>query len=122
MQQTIERAHRYVEAGAEMIFAEAVSSLEDYQAFTKALSVPVLANLTEFGVTPFFTVSELEKVGVSLVFISFNCFSCDECCRTFRISAHSTRRHATPCLRIRLPQTRRKSFTNLLIIMPMNQH
>lgn len=62
----IERASRYVEAGADMIFAEALTKLEQYRAFTQALDVPVLANLTEFGRTPLFTLDDLRKVGVAL--------------------------------------------------------
>ena len=50
-----------------MIFAEALHTLEDYKAFTAALRVPVLANLTEFGKTPYFTVAELAGAGVALV-------------------------------------------------------
>ncbi|MCF7687911.1 MAG: methylisocitrate lyase [Cephaloticoccus sp.] len=63
----IARAQAYVTAGADMIFAEALHTLEDYQAFTKAVKVPVLANLTEFGQTPYFTVGELRSVGVAMV-------------------------------------------------------
>src|SRR5208283_1771619 len=56
VQAGIDRAAAYVEVGADMIFAEALYSLEDYRAFTKAVPVPVLANITEFGKTPLFTV------------------------------------------------------------------
>jgi methylisocitrate lyase len=63
----IQRAQAYVAAGADMIFAEALPSLADYKAFTSAISVPVLANLTEFGRTPYFTLAELAQAGVSLV-------------------------------------------------------
>ncbi|TQR29371.1 methylisocitrate lyase [Campylobacter sp. MIT 99-7217] len=66
-QRAIERAVAYAEAGAEMIFAEAISSLEEYAAFTKALSVPVLANITEFGKTPYFSAKELGEVGIDMV-------------------------------------------------------
>ena len=62
----VERAARYVEAGADMIFAEALATLDDYRAFTSRVSVPVLANITEFGKTPLFTVDELREVGVRL--------------------------------------------------------
>ena len=62
----LERAAAYVEAGADMIFAEALTTLDEYQQFTKAISVPVLANLTEFGKTPLFTTEELAGVGVRL--------------------------------------------------------
>jgi methylisocitrate lyase len=63
----IARARDYVEAGADMIFAEALSTLDDYRAFTSAVPVPVLANITEFGKTPFFTAPELAAAGVGLV-------------------------------------------------------
>jgi methylisocitrate lyase len=63
----VERAAAYVEAGADMIFAEAVTTLDEYRQFTSALRVPVLANFTEFGKTPFYTVQELASVGVRLV-------------------------------------------------------
>ncbi|MBV9644058.1 MAG: methylisocitrate lyase [Verrucomicrobia bacterium] len=74
MQAGIDRAAAYVEAGADMIFAEALSFLEDYQAFTKAVPVPVLANITEFGKTPLFTVEELREVGVRLVLYPLSAF------------------------------------------------
>jgi methylisocitrate lyase len=63
----IERALRYVGAGADMIFAEALHTLDEYAAFTAAVKVPVLANITEFGKTPLFTVEELRGAGVRLV-------------------------------------------------------
>ena len=70
----IARAQAYVAAGADMIFAEALLTLDDYHAFTSALAqsspnggpVPVLANLTEFGQTPCFTIEELRTVGIAL--------------------------------------------------------
>ncbi|MCH7881289.1 MAG: methylisocitrate lyase [Proteobacteria bacterium] len=62
----LDRSAAYVEAGADMIFAEALMTLDEYQQFTAAISVPVLANLTEFGKTPMFTTAELKKAGVSL--------------------------------------------------------
>ena len=62
----LDRSAAYVEAGADMIFAEALITLDEYRQFTAAISVPVLANLTEFGKTPMFTTDELAKVGVSL--------------------------------------------------------
>ena len=60
----IERAQAYVDAGADIIFAEALTTLDEYREFTSALDVPVLANLTEFGMTPLFTVTELADVGI----------------------------------------------------------
>jgi methylisocitrate lyase len=62
----ITRAQAYVAAGADMIFAEALHTLDDYRAFTTAVRVPVLANLTEFGKTPLFTVEQLRSVGIAL--------------------------------------------------------
>jgi methylisocitrate lyase len=63
----LERAAAYVEAGADMIFAEALTSLDEYRQFVRAVPVPVLANLTEFGRTPLFTLAELAGTGVRLV-------------------------------------------------------
>jgi len=62
----IERACAYVEAGADMIFPEAMKTLEDYRRFKSAVKVPILANLTEFGSTPFFTTDELRDAGVDI--------------------------------------------------------
>lgn len=62
----LDRALRYVDAGADMIFAEALTTLNEYRQFTSSLQVPVLANLTEFGRTPMFTVEELREAGVAV--------------------------------------------------------
>lgn len=70
----IERAAAYVAAGADMLFAEALYTLDDYAAFTRAVRVPVLANLTEFGLTPYFSVAELAGVGVKLVLYPLSAF------------------------------------------------
>jgi methylisocitrate lyase len=74
MDASVERARAYVEAGADMIFPEAVTSLDQYRRFVEAAKVPVLANITEFGVTPLFTVEELRSVGVSLVLYPLSAF------------------------------------------------
>lgn len=63
----LNRARRYVEAGADMIFAEAIHSLEEYKQFTDSIHVPVLANITEFGKTPYFTRDELKGVGIAMI-------------------------------------------------------
>jgi methylisocitrate lyase len=63
----LKRAQAYVEAGADMIFAEAIHTLKEYEDFTNVIKVPVLANITEFGATPMFTVEELASVGISMV-------------------------------------------------------
>jgi methylisocitrate lyase len=70
----LERARAYVDAGADMIFAEALTSLEEYRQFTSAIRVPVLANITEFGKTPMFTVTDLGSVGVRLVLYPLSAF------------------------------------------------
>lgn len=70
----IDRAIAYVEAGADMIFAEALHELDEYRAFTEAVRVPVLANITEFGKTPLFAVDELRDAGVRLVLYPLSAF------------------------------------------------
>ena len=70
----VKRACAYVEAGADMIFAEALRSLGAYRAFTAAVDVPVLANITEFGQTPLFSVAELGDAGVQLVLYPLSAF------------------------------------------------
>lgn len=70
----IERAARYVEAGADMIFAEALTSLDEFRRFTSAVDAPVLANITEFGRTPLFTIEELRDAGVRLVLYPLTAF------------------------------------------------
>lgn len=74
LEAAIERAQACVDAGADAIFAEAVHTLDQYQAFTKALNVPVLANITEFGATPLFNKDELADVGVEMVLYPLSAF------------------------------------------------
>jgi len=76
LQSAIARAQAYVAAGADMIFAEALRTLDEYRQFTKAMGdkVPVLANITEFGKTPLFTVEELGQAGVRLVLYPLSAF------------------------------------------------
>jgi methylisocitrate lyase len=71
---TIERIQRYVEAGADMIFFEGVRELSQYRAIANVCSVPILANITEFGVTPLFTKEQLADVGVSLILYPLSAF------------------------------------------------
>jgi methylisocitrate lyase len=66
LEPALARASAYAEAGADVIFAEALTSLSDFRRFAGELSVPVLANLTEFGLTPLFTLDELREAGVGL--------------------------------------------------------
>jgi methylisocitrate lyase len=73
-QAAVDRALAYVEAGADMIFAEALATLDEYRQFTNAVKVPVLANITEFGKTPLFTVQELGSAGIGLVLYPLSAF------------------------------------------------
>ncbi len=73
-QAALDRAAAYVEAGADMIFAEALTTLDEYRQFTAAIQAPVLANLTEFGKTPLFTVAELAEVGVRMTLYPLSAF------------------------------------------------
>jgi len=75
LERAIERARGYVAAGADMIFAEAVTELPMYAAFRKAVGVPILANITEFGQTPLFTRDELTGAGVDMILY---------CCAAYR--------------------------------------
>jgi methylisocitrate lyase len=75
LDRAIERARAYVAAGADMLFAEAVTELGQYTAFKRAAGVPILANITEFGQTPLFTCDELASAGVDIVLY---------CCAAYR--------------------------------------
>jgi methylisocitrate lyase len=100
----IERAVAYVEAGADMIFAEAVTELPMYRKFRAAVKVPILANITEFGFTPLFTTEELRSADVDIVLY---------CCGAYRamnaaalkvyetIRAEGTQKNAVPIMQSR---------------------
>ena len=74
LEAAIARAVKYVEAGADMIFPEAVTELSHYRKFVDALKVPVLANITEFGSTPLFTLDELRSAGVAIALYPLSAF------------------------------------------------
>jgi methylisocitrate lyase len=74
VQAAIDRAGACVEAGADMIFPEAINELEQYRTFVDAVKVPVLANITEFGATPLFTTEELGSAGVSIALYPLSAF------------------------------------------------
>ena len=74
LEATLERAVAYAEAGADFIFAEAVTECAQYRAFADATGLPVLANITEFGMTPLWSVAELEAAGVELVLYPLSAF------------------------------------------------
>ncbi len=100
----IERAQAYVAAGADMIFAEAVTELSQYAEFRQAVGVPVLANITEFGKTPLFTRAELGAAGVDMILY---------CCAAYRamnaaalkvyetIRAEGTQQNVVPLMQTR---------------------
>ena len=70
----IERASAYVAAGADMIFPEAITELAMYRKFAAAVKVPILANITEFGKTPLFTLDELRSADVAMVLYPLTAF------------------------------------------------
>jgi methylisocitrate lyase len=100
----VERARAYVDAGADMIFAEAVTELKQYTEFRKAVGVPILANITEFGQTPLWTRDELAAAGVDIILY---------CCAAYRamnaaaltvyeaIRNEGTQKHVVPMMQTR---------------------
>jgi methylisocitrate lyase len=74
LDRALDRARAYVEAGADMIFPEAISELAMYKKFAAAVKVPILANITEFGKTPLFTVDELRSADVAMVLYPLSAF------------------------------------------------
>ena len=70
----LDRANAYIEAGADALFPEAITDLATYKKFTDVIKVPVLANITEFGMTPLFTTAELASVGVGIVLYPLSAF------------------------------------------------
>src|SRR5215831_5472656 len=74
LEAAIERAKLYHAAGADMIFAEALTNLDEYRKFTRAVKIPVLANITEFGKTPLFTTKQLAEAGARLVLYPLSAF------------------------------------------------
>ncbi len=72
--QVLDRCHQYVQAGADAIFAEAVTESGQYRAFADSLDVPVLANMTEFGQSPLLTASELGELGIAMVLYPLSAF------------------------------------------------
>ena len=74
MESAIDKAKAFVEAGADMIFPEALSSIEQYKEFSDSLIVPILANITEFGKTPLYSKTELYEVGVDMILYPLSAF------------------------------------------------
>ena len=67
LEKSIDRARAYINSGADIIFAEALTDLDQYKTFTDSINVPVLANLTEFGMTPLYSVEQLKGAGVKII-------------------------------------------------------
>jgi methylisocitrate lyase len=111
LQAAIDRASACVEAGADMIFPEAITELAMYKEFAGAVKVPVLANITEFGSTPLFTVEELRRADVSIVLYPLSAF------RAMSKAAlsvyHAIRREGTQKNVIDLMQTRAELYDYL---------
>ena len=74
MQSAIDKAKAFVEAGADMIFPEALNTIEQYREFSDSLSVPILANITEFGQTPLFDKVQLSEAGVDIILYPLSAF------------------------------------------------
>ncbi|MGC6095831.1 methylisocitrate lyase [Citrobacter portucalensis] len=74
LEAAIDRAQAYVEAGADMLFPEAITELEMYRQFADAVQVPILANITEFGATPLFTTDELRSANVAMALYPLSAF------------------------------------------------
>ena len=74
MQSAIDKATAFAEAGADMIFPEALKTMEQYREFSDSLNVPILANITEFGQTPLFSKEELFEAGVDMILYPLSAF------------------------------------------------
>lgn len=107
----VARANAYVAAGADMIFAEALQTLDEYRAFTSALRVPVLANITEFGRTPYFSVEQLAAAGVALVLYPL---SASRAAAAAALEVYATiRREGTQSAVVNMMQTRTDLYQTL---------
>lgn len=105
MQAVIDRAGACVEAGADMIFPEAMTELSQYQTMVDAVDVPILANITEFGSTPLFTVDELESAGVSIALYPLTAFRSASAAALNvyqSVRAHGTQQHVVDTMQTRM--------------------
>jgi methylisocitrate lyase len=107
----IERAIRCVEAGADGIFAEAAIDLPTYQRFVDAVRVPVLANITEFGKTPLFTVEELRAAGIRMALYPLSAFRAMN--KAAETVYHAIRRDGTQKNVLELMQTREELYERI---------
>lgn len=111
LQSAIDRARACVEAGADMIFPEAITDLAMYKQFAEAVGVPVLANITEFGSTPLYTTQELGENGVSLVLYPLSAFRAMS--KAALAVYGSLREHGTQKQVVDLMQTRMELYDHL---------
>ena len=74
IERVIERSNSYIDAGADSIFPEAITKLEDYKTLSENISAPILANITEFGLTPLFTDKDLSEAGVEMILYPLSAF------------------------------------------------
>jgi methylisocitrate lyase len=103
-QAALERAASYAEAGADMIFAEALTTLDEYRQFASRVRVPLLANITEFGRTPLFTLAELGAAGVRLVLYPLSAFRAAARAQVTvyqAIRSHGTQQSVVPSMQTR---------------------
>ncbi|MEI6216857.1 MAG: methylisocitrate lyase [Actinomycetes bacterium] len=107
----LERAQAYVAAGADMIFPEAIADLGTYQKFSSQLSVPILANITEFGKTPLFSVDQLRTVGVGIVLYPLSAFRAMN--KAAEIVYETIRKSGTQASVINTMQTREELYERI---------
>jgi methylisocitrate lyase len=107
----VERACACVAAGADAIFPEAITDLATYQRFVDAVSVPVLANITEFGATPLFTLDELRSVGIAMALYPLSAFRAMN--KTAQTVYEAIRRDGTQQGVVDLMQTRRELYDSI---------
>ena len=111
MASALERINRYLDAGADMVFPEALTELDQYRQITSAIDAPVLANITEFGQTPLFTVEELAAADVAIALYPLTAF------RSMSAAAQETytslRKHGTQKAMLDKMQTRGELYEHL---------
>ena len=111
LEKTLERAVAYKEAGADFIFAEAVPDLSYYQKFVDATGIPVLANITEFGMIPMYTVDELRDAGVGLILYPLSAFRAAN--KAAENVYHHIRKDGTQKNVLDMMQTREELYTTI---------
>lgn len=111
LEKALDRAVAYKEAGADFIFAEAVHRLEDYSRFREATGLPILANITEFGQTPLFTIDQLEAAGVALVLYPLSAFRAAN--KAAEMVYNSIRQDGTQAAVIPEMQTREELYNSI---------